>query len=99
MSKDPVISEEDVRHVARLARLQLVDDEVRSMALDLRSILGYVQKLDELDTCGVEPTFHAVQMQPCFREDSVVEGLPADESLEGAPERIGDGFGVPKIID
>ena len=99
MTEDSVISQEDVRHVARLARLHLEEDEVKSMAQDLGSILGYVQKLDELDTEDVPATFHAVELGTRLRPDEVSEGLPVDLGLKGAPERIGDGFGVPKIID
>ena len=93
------IDADQVRYVAALARLSLTDAEVDSMTADLASILGYVRKLAELDTEGVQPTTHAVDLPTQYREDQVEPGLPAEVGLRGAPERIGDGFGVPKIIE
>ena len=99
MRESSPISEEDVRRVATLARLNLAEDEVQSLVQDLGGILDYVKKLDELDTADVEPTAHAVELPTKFRVDQTHEGLPVELGLRGAPEEIGGGFGVPKIIE
>jgi aspartyl-tRNA(Asn)/glutamyl-tRNA(Gln) amidotransferase subunit C len=93
------VSEKEVRHVAALARLTLAPDEVARMQRDLSSILGYVEKLSELDTKDTPPTAHAVELPTKFRSDDPRPGLPVEKSLANAPERLGDGFGVPKIIE
>lgn len=93
------VSEKEVRHVALLARLTLTDAELGRMQKDLSSILGYVEKLGELETKDVAPTAHAVLLPTKFREDAPRPGLPIDQALRNAPERLGDGFGVPKIIE
>jgi aspartyl-tRNA(Asn)/glutamyl-tRNA(Gln) amidotransferase subunit C len=94
-----MIDEDRVRYVARLAHLSLSDAEVRRFAKDLSSILDWVRKLDELDTSSVEPTSHAVALPTKLRDDEVVESLGVERALANAPERLGDGFGVPKIIE
>lgn len=94
-----VIEPAEVRRIAELARLTLSDQEVDKLAFELGAILEYVAKLEELDIAGVPPTAHAVDLPATLREDEVNDGLPVDSALGGAPERIGDGFGVPKIIE
>lgn len=89
----------EVMRIATLARLDLEDDEVEMLARDLGSILSYVHKLDELDTEGVEATTHAVELTTTLREDKLEPGLDVELGLRQAPERLGDGFGVPKIIE
>lgn len=88
-----------VKRVAGLARLTVSDAEAPRLARDMSNILQYVQKLNELDTSQVTPTAHAVASATVLREDVVKPGLPVDIGLRGAPERLGDGFGVPKIIE
>ncbi len=99
MSNPSLIAEEDVRRVAQLARLELSEKEVRTLGQELSGIIGYVQKLDELDTTDVEATSHAVALPSKFREDKTHVSMPTDLGLRGAPERLDDGFGVPKIIE
>ena len=99
MGESSQISEEDVRRVAKLARLSLSDGEVQGLVQDLGSILAYVKKLDELDTSDVEPTAHAVSLSTKLRADDLQESMPRELGLRGAPENIGGGFGVPKIIE
>ena len=99
MSESSPISEEDVRRVASLARLSLAEEEIQSLVQDLGGILEYVKKLDELDTDDVEATAHAVELPTKLRVDETHEGLPLELGLRGAPEKIGGGFGVPKIIE
>ena len=93
------IGEEEVLRIAKLARLELKESEVEGLARDLGSILNYVHKLDELDTDGVEATTHAVELKTALREDKMEPGLDVELGLRQAPERLGDGFGVPKIIE
>ncbi len=93
------ISLQDVRHVAELARLELSADEEQRLVAELGSILEYVEKLGELSTEGVPPTAHVLDLGAGFRDD-VVENEPAvDELLANAPERAGNFFKVPKIIE
>ena len=93
------IGQEEVLRIAKLARLELEESEVEGLARDLGSILNYVHKLDELDTDGVEATTHAVELKTALREDKMEPGLDVELGLRQAPERLGDGFGVPKIIE
>lgn len=92
------ISKEDVRYVARLARLNVSEEETETFTLQLNSILSYMDKLNELDTSHVEPTSHVIDVCNAFREDTVQESLPQEVALENAPEREGEFFKVPRII-
>lgn len=92
------ITREEVEHVARLARLNLSEEELARMTGQLDNILAYVAKLDELDTKDVVPTTHAFSIQNAFREDVVVESLPRKEALANGPNENGEAFIVPRII-
>ena len=94
-----MISAENVRHVARLARLSLTDEELERMREQLDAILAYIDKLRELDVEGVEPTSHAVPMVNVMRDDEVTPVLPQDGALANAPDRAGEFFRVPRIIE
>ncbi len=89
----------DVEHIAHLARLRLSGEEKAKFGAQLSSILTYVEKLNELDTSGVEPTSHVLAMGNVMREDIVTPSLPADEALLNAPDRADDFYRVPKIIE
>ena len=89
----------EVEHVARLARLELGPEEEERMREQLDRILGYIDKLRQLDTGGVEPTSHAVPMVNVFREDEIRPCFPPDEMLSNAPDRSGEFFRVPRIIE
>jgi aspartyl-tRNA(Asn)/glutamyl-tRNA(Gln) amidotransferase subunit C len=93
------ISREDVQHVARLARLELSEVELERMRVELNNILAFMDKLRSLDTSGVEPTSHAVPLRNVMREDEPRPSFPRDEMLANAPERAGDFFRVPRIIE
>jgi aspartyl-tRNA(Asn)/glutamyl-tRNA(Gln) amidotransferase subunit C len=93
------ISREDVQHVARLARLELSDVELERMRVELSNILAFMDTLRSLDTSGVEPTSHAVPLRNVMREDEPRPSFPLDEMLANAPERAGDFFRVPRIIE
>ena len=94
-----MIERQDVEHVARLARLALTDAEIERMREQLNGILAYIEKLDALDTEGVEPTAHAVPLLNVMRDDEVGPCLPPDEALANAPDRAGEFFRVPRIIE
>ena len=95
---EPKISPQQVRHVARLARLALDDDELERFGAQLESILGYVAKIDQADVTGVEPMAHAANLKNVLRDDVVEPALPADSVLQNAPETDGPFFKVPKVI-
>ncbi len=92
------LTAEQVRHVALLARLELTPEELEHFALDLNSILGYVDKLSELDTEGVPPTSHSFHLENVFREDITRPGLSNEDALANAPESEGGCFKVPAVI-
>ena len=93
------ITEKDVEHVARLARLQLNSAELKVMTSQMDAMLGYVDKLNELDTAGVEPMAHAVPMSNAFREDEATASIGVDRALQNAPEADETCFRVPKVIE
>ena len=96
---EPKITMREVEQVARLARLALSDAEKERMRRELDGILSYIDKLRALDTEGVPPTCHAVPMTNVMREDEPVPSLPQADMLANAPDRSGDFFRVPKIIE
>jgi aspartyl-tRNA(Asn)/glutamyl-tRNA(Gln) amidotransferase subunit C len=96
---EPKITMRDVEHVARLSRLALTDREKERMRRELDGILSYIDKLRALDTADVPPTSHAVPMTNVMREDEPRPSLSQDEMLANAPERSGEFFRVPKIIE
>ena len=93
------IDAEQVKKVAKLARLDLTETEVEEFTGQLSAILGYVEKMNELDTEGVEPLAHCLAISNCFREDVVTESLGTEVTLANAPEKDGEFFKVPKILD
>ena len=93
------IDREQVRKVARLARLELGEAEVEEFTGQLSAILEYVEKMDELDTEGVEPLAHCLPITNVLREDCAGESLGTDAALANAPQRDGEFFKVPKILD
>jgi aspartyl-tRNA(Asn)/glutamyl-tRNA(Gln) amidotransferase subunit C len=90
-----MIDREQVLHVARLARLQLEDDEVERMAGELSQILGHVERISELDLEGVEPTSHVVEVTDALRPDEPRPCLDREVALAAAPARTAAGFLVP----
>jgi len=92
------IDTELVRHIGRLSRIELTDEEVETLRRQLAGILGYFDKLQELDTTDVEPMPHAVEIRNVLAEDAVGESLSPDRALANAPRRDGDFFRVPKVI-
>ena len=93
------IDESQVRTVAKLARLDLTDEEVTEFSSELSAILDYIEKLNELDTDSVEPLAHCLPIHNVFRDDSVKSSLELEDVLKNAPQRQGEFFKVPKILD
>lgn len=93
------ISVKDVEHIAELARLKLDEAEKVAYTAELSDILSYIEKLNELDTTHVEPTSHVIPMTNAFREDTPRPSLPVDDALSNAPDRKGNFYRVPKIIE
>ena len=95
------ISEDDVRKVAKLARLTLTDEEVHHFTDQLAAVLGYIGKISELDVEGVEPMAHPLDLTNVFREDVEDKDNPAhsrDALLANAPDRAEAFFKVPKVL-
>ncbi len=84
-----------VLHVARLARLELGEEEVERMASELSHVLDHIEKIRELDLEGVPPTSHVVDVVNALRPDEPIPSLPVESVLAAAPEPVEQGFGVP----
>ncbi len=89
----------EVEKVARLARLELTAEDKELFAGQMGAILGYVEKLKELNTDGIVPTSHAVPMENAFRPDVVRPSIGLEKALANAPEKSGTFFVVPKVIE
>jgi len=95
---DPAISPEQVRHVAKLARLALDEPQLDRFATQLESILEYVGQIGEVDVAGASPMAHALPVDNVLRDDEVGPSLPLERVLQNAPETDGPFFRVPKVI-
>lgn len=93
------VTTQDVHGVAELARLRFSPAEEERLAEELNRILQYMDKLNELDTTGVEPTSHVLPLANAFRPDAATPFLAAGAIAAAAPQRQGDYFKVPRIID
>lgn len=92
-------AEFDIQYVAHLARLALTPEEEKKLGAQLGHILGYIEKLKELDVSDVEPTAHAVPLVNVTRADEVRPSLPHAEALRNAPAKASGLFIVPKIVE
>ena len=93
------MSPEDIRWVAHLARLELSDEELAEMTRQLSAIVDYVNQLQKVNTDGVEPLAHALEVSNVFRDDMPLESLQVDAALSNAPNRKGDFYSVPAVLD
>jgi len=93
------IDQTQVRKVAKLSRLELTEAEVEEFTGQLIAILDYVEKMNELNTDNVQPLAHCLPINNRFREDIVRESLGTEKTLANAPQRDGEFFKVPKILD
>lgn len=94
-----VLTKKEVEHVANLARLELVEAEAETFGGQLNTILGYVEKLKQLNTDGIEPTSHIIPMRNVFRDDNIVEPLGQIRALSNAPDKADGCFKVPKVVE
>ena len=92
-----MITVKDVEHVAKLARLELTDDEKAKFTKQLDSILQYVEQMNEVDTTGIDPMSHVIPVTNVMREDVVVYTNTKQELMQNAPEEEDGFFRVPKI--
>ncbi len=89
----------DVARVCELAHLELPPEELAAFQEQMATIVAYVHKIAELDVEGIEPTVHGQPVLNVFREDEAVAGLDRERVLANAPERVGDEFRVPRIVE
>ena len=90
-----MIDRDTVLHVARLARLQLSDEEVERIGAELSGVLEHIEKIGQLDLDGVSPTSHVIDVTGALRADEPQPSLTREQALASAPEILDEGFGVP----
>ncbi len=93
------ISEDQVKHVAHLARLAITEEEAKKFTTQLDAIIGFAEQLNELDTAQVDPTSHVLEMKNVFRKDKPGVGLPREEVLKNAPDQKDGQIRVPSILE
>ena len=93
------VTNEQVRHIARLARIAMSEDELERLVPELNNILGWVEQLGEVNTDGVEPLATVIDQKLRLRDDVVNDGNIRDEILANAPEAQHGFFAVPKVIE
>ncbi len=92
------VSKDDVKKIAELARLEFSDSEIDNYTVEMNEILGYVEKLNELDTENVEPLSHPIENNNVFREDIKKSSTERERALKNAPDNTSEHFKVPKVI-
>ncbi|MBT6093683.1 MAG: Asp-tRNA(Asn)/Glu-tRNA(Gln) amidotransferase subunit GatC [Rhodospirillaceae bacterium] len=93
------LTREDVKKIAFLARIRIADDEQDALAGELNNIIGWVEQLSEVDTDGVEPMTSVAEMTLAQRADTVTDGNVPEKVLANAPDREGDFYTVPKVVE
>lgn len=93
------VNEQLIGHLSHLARLQFDEQAGQEMVRDLNRILGFVEKLEEVNTEGVEPLIYMTDETNILRDDAVVQTITQDEALKNAPRKDSDYFRVPRFID
>jgi len=93
------LDEAAVRRIARLSRIRVDDAELATLQTELNAILGYVEQLNEVDVTGIAPLSGGAQMAMRLREDFCSDGNIAEQILANAPDRIGNFFAVPKVVE
>ncbi|MEQ9262962.1 MAG: Asp-tRNA(Asn)/Glu-tRNA(Gln) amidotransferase subunit GatC [Owenweeksia sp.] len=92
------INKKEVEKLAHLSRLEFTEEEKENMVADMDKILGFVEKISELDLEGVEPLVYMTDEESTLRKDEVVEQATKEEALKNAPDRDTDYFRVPKVV-
>lgn len=93
------VSKEDVIHIAKLARIEISDEELEKYTIDLDNIVNYSNTLSSIDVSGVEPTNHILDIKNVFRADEVKPSYDREEILKNAPTKAGGCVSVPKVIE
>jgi aspartyl-tRNA(Asn)/glutamyl-tRNA(Gln) amidotransferase subunit C len=93
------VTNEQVRHIARLARIAMSDEELERLVPELNGIIGWVEQLGEVNTDGVEPLTAVIDQKLRLREDAVTDGDCRDDVLANSPEAQHGFFAVPKVIE
>jgi len=96
---DKKIDKSQVKKVAKLARLELSEAEIEEFAGQLNAIIDYVERMNKLNTEGVEPMAHCLPVSNVFRDDVIKESLGTEKTLANAPQSDGPFFKVPKILE
>ncbi len=92
------VTKDEVEKIAKLAKLKFSDKELEDFTPQINEILGYMEKLNELDTEKVEPLSHPVEQKNVFREDKLKSSITTEEALKNAPSKDEHHFKVPKVI-
>ena len=98
MSASKTITEDNVRHVAKLSRLHVSDEDVHHFTEQLAAVLDYIGKLNELDVDGIEPMAHPLELVNVLRPDEEQPGMTTDSALANAPAKTPPYFKVPKVL-
>ena len=93
------VTKDDVKKIAELARLEFSDSEIVNYTSEMNKILGYIEKLNELDTKDVEPLSHPIENKNIFREDITKKSTDREKALSNAPDKTSEHFKVPKVIN
>ncbi|MGE4267774.1 MAG: Asp-tRNA(Asn)/Glu-tRNA(Gln) amidotransferase subunit GatC [Deferribacterales bacterium] len=93
------VSKQDVLHIATLARLKFDDEQAERFTNDMNNILGYIDKLNELNTDNIEPTSHALDVYTVTRPDRAETSLSNEDAIRNAPQSENGMFRVPKVIE
>ncbi len=93
------ITKEQVRHVAKLARLEFKEEKIEQLAYELDEIISFAEQLNELDTDNVEPTSHVLDVRNVLREDEVKPSLSREETMKNAPDQKDGQFKVPSVLE
>ncbi|MCF6271393.1 MAG: Asp-tRNA(Asn)/Glu-tRNA(Gln) amidotransferase subunit GatC [Melioribacteraceae bacterium] len=92
------VTKNDVEHIAKLAKLEIKEDEINEFTSQLNQVLEYVDKLNELDTENVEPLSHPVEGENVFRDDILKNSISTDDALKNSASKTDEYFKVPKVI-
>jgi len=92
------VDKETVKYIAKLSKLKLSEEEEQKFTLELNTILGYMEKLNSIDTSDVEPLSYPIDGMNVFREDEIKKSVERDEVLKNAPSKTDEYFKVPKIL-
>ena len=93
------LNREDVRRISFLARIRIDDTELDSLSVELNNIIGWIEQLSEVDTDGVAPMTSVADMKMAERTDNVTDGDVLEKVLTNAPDRVGDFYAVPKVVE